>query len=75
MDNALEGMLVVSLEQAVAAAYCSRLLMEAGARVIKIERPAGAFARDYDRTVNGESTYFVWLNGGTDSVVMDLKCK
>ena len=72
--NALEGIMVVSLEQAVAAPYCSRLLMEAGARVIKIERPEGDFARDYDSVVNGESTYFVWLNGGKESVVMDLQC-
>ena len=72
-DNALEGMLVVSLEQAVAAPYCSRLLLEAGARVIKIERSEGDFARDYDSAVNGESTYFVWLNGGKESIALDLR--
>ncbi len=73
-QQALDGILVISLEQAVAAPYCSRLLLEAGARVIKVERTEGDFARDYDSAVNGESTYFVWLNGGKESVVMDLQC-
>ena len=63
-EKALSRKLVVSLEQAVAAPYCSRLLQEAGARIIKIERPEGDFARDYDTAVDGESTYFVWLNSG-----------
>ena len=64
---------MVSLEQAVAAPYCSRLLQEAGARIIKIERPEGDFAREYDTAVDGESTYFVWLNSGKESIVLDLR--
>lgn len=71
--NALSGILVVSLEQAVAAPYASRLLAEAGARIIKIEREDGDFARHYDTIVNGESAYFVWLNGGKESLVLDVK--
>lgn len=70
---ALDGILVVSLEQAVAAPYAARLLVEAGARVIKIEREDGDFARAYDTVVNGESTFFVWLNGGKESLVLDVK--
>jgi itaconate CoA-transferase len=60
----LEGLLVVSLEQAVAAPTCSCRLADAGARVIKIERPEGDFARGYDTLAHGESAYFVWLNRG-----------
>ena len=71
--SALEGTLVVSLEQAVAAPYCARLLAEAGARVIKIERDDGDFARHYDSVVNGESAYFVWLNNGKESLILDVK--
>ncbi len=70
----LDGLLVVSIEQAVAAPYASSRLAEAGARVIKIERPpAGDFAREYDSAVHGESTYFVWLNQGKESAVLDFK--
>ncbi|WP_159718817.1 CaiB/BaiF CoA transferase family protein [Geminicoccus flavidas] len=69
----LEGILVVSLEQAVAAPYASCRLADAGARVIKIERPEGDFARGYDHLVKGESAYFVWLNRGKQSVCLDLK--
>src|SRR3984893_16332347 len=69
---ALEGLLVVSLEQAVAAPTCSCRLADAGARVIKIERPEGDFARGYDDLARGESAYFVWLNRGKESVVLDL---
>src|SRR5258708_7374802 len=65
-------LLVVSLEQAVAAPMCTCRLADAGARVIKIERPEGDFARGYDNLVHGESAYFVWLNRGTESVVLDL---
>ena len=73
MTQALEGILVVSLEQAVAAPLCTARLADAGARVIKVERPEGDFARGYDHVVNGESAYFVWLNRGKESVVADLK--
>ena len=69
----LEGLLVVSLEQAVAAPYCTSRLADAGARVIKIERDGGDFARGYDAFVGGESSYFVWLNRGKESVVLDIK--
>jgi crotonobetainyl-CoA:carnitine CoA-transferase CaiB-like acyl-CoA transferase len=69
----LAGLLVVALEQAVAAPYCSSRLADAGARVIKIERPEGDFARGYDRHVHGESTYFVWINRGKESVALNLK--
>lgn len=73
MTKPLEGLLVVSLEQAVAAPYCSSRLADAGARVIKLERPEGDFARGYDRVVHGESAYFVWLNRGKESLAVDLK--
>src|SRR6478672_4335116 len=72
MPLPLEGLLVVSLEQAVAAPTCSCRLSDAGARVIKIERPEGDFARGYDSLARGESAYFVWLNLGKESVVLDL---
>ena len=68
----LEGLLVVSLEQAVAAPMCSCRLADAGARVIKVERPEGDFARTYDTLAGGECSYFVWLNRGKESVVLDL---
>lgn len=70
---ALDGLLVIALEQAVAGPYCSRLLAEGGARVIKLERPEGDFARAYDKVVKGDSAYFVWLNSGKESIVVDLK--
>ena len=73
MENALGGLLVVALEQAVAAPYVSARLADAGARVIKIERAAGDFARAYDSVVHGESAYFVWLNRGKESLVLDIK--
>jgi crotonobetainyl-CoA:carnitine CoA-transferase CaiB-like acyl-CoA transferase len=69
----LEGLLVVALEQAVAGPYASCKLADAGARVIKVERAEGDFARNYDKLVNGESSYFVWLNRGKESVCLDLK--
>ncbi len=69
----LEGVLVVSLEQAVAAPYCSSRLADAGARVIKVERPEGDFARGYDTAAGGLSSYFVWLNRGKESLVADIK--
>jgi crotonobetainyl-CoA:carnitine CoA-transferase CaiB-like acyl-CoA transferase len=68
----LEGIVVVALEQAVAAPWCSSRLADAGARVIKVERPGGDFARGYDSAVFGESSYFVWVNRGKESVVLDL---
>ncbi|MGB7184755.1 MAG: CaiB/BaiF CoA-transferase family protein [Burkholderiaceae bacterium] len=70
---ALEGVTVIALEQAVAVPYCTSRLADMGARVIKIERPGGDFARAYDSAVFGESTYFVWINRGKESVVLDLK--
>src|SRR3954451_23711 len=73
MPGDLEGILVVSVEQAVAAPYASSRLADAGARVIKVERPEGDFARRYDAYVNGESAYFVWLNRGKESAGLDLK--
>jgi itaconate CoA-transferase len=69
----LSGLLVVSLEQAVAAPYCSSRLADAGARVIKIERAEGDFARGYDKAAKGLSSYFVWLNRGKQSLVADIK--
>jgi crotonobetainyl-CoA:carnitine CoA-transferase CaiB-like acyl-CoA transferase len=69
----LQGLTVVSLEQAVAAPYCSSRLADAGARVIKIERPEGDFARGYDAAAKGWSSYFVWLNRGKQSLVADIK--
>jgi itaconate CoA-transferase len=72
MPLPLEGLLVVSLEQAVAAPMCSCRLADAGARVIKVERPEGDFAREYDHLVHGECSYFVWLNRGKESLTLDL---
>ena len=73
MTRPLDGILVVSLEQAVAAPFASRQLSDLGARVIKIERDAGDFARAYDNSVHGEASYFVWINRNKESVVLDLK--
>ena len=74
MPGDLEGLTVVSVEQAVAAPYLSSRLADAGARVIKVERPEGDFARGYDHLVHGvESAYFVWLNRGKESLCLDLK--
>jgi itaconate CoA-transferase len=72
-SSPLDGLLVLSLEQAVAAPYCSSRLADAGARVIKVERPEGDFARGYDAAVFGLSSYFVWLNRGKESLVADIK--
>jgi formyl-CoA transferase len=72
MPLPLSGLLVVSVEQAVAAPQCTCRLADAGARVIKVERPEGDFARQYDHVVHGESANFVWLNRGKESVVLDL---
>jgi len=73
-DLPLAGQMVVSIEQAVAAPYCSRLLADQGARVIKVERPDGGdFARAYDTRVGGEASYFVWCNRSKESLALDLK--
>lgn len=70
----LEGMTVVSLEQAIAAPYASRQLADLGARVIKVERPGvGDFARGYDTRVRGESSHFVWTNRSKESLTLDIK--
>ncbi|OUR80213.1 carnitine dehydratase [Alphaproteobacteria bacterium 46_93_T64] len=73
MTRPLDDIFVVSLEQAVAAPYLSSRLADAGARVIKVERPEGDFARQYDNVVNGESAYFVWLNRGKQSIQLNIK--
>ena len=73
MNKDLEGIQVITLEQAVAAPYASGKLAQAGARVIKIEREEGDFARRYDSDVNGLSAYFVWLNHGKESVCLNIK--
>jgi crotonobetainyl-CoA:carnitine CoA-transferase CaiB-like acyl-CoA transferase len=73
-DLPLSGLTVVALEQAVTGPFCSRQLVDLGARVIKIERvDGGDFARDYDGALNGLSAYFAWLNRGKESVVLDVK--
>jgi itaconate CoA-transferase len=71
----LEGITVIAVEQAVAAPFCSSRLADAGAHVIKVERPEGDFARGYDAAAKGQSSYFVWLNRGKDSAVVDLATK
>src|SRR5262245_16743299 len=72
MTRPLTSTLVVSLDQAVAAPLAARRLADAGARVIKLERPEGDFARHYDDVVKGQCTHYVWLNRGKESVVADL---
>jgi itaconate CoA-transferase len=70
----LQDITVVALEQAVAVPFATRQLADYGARVIKIERPgAGDFARGYDKTVNGLSSHFVWLNRSKESLALDVK--
>lgn len=70
----LDSLTVVSLEQAVAAPFATRQLADLGARVIKVERPDGGdFARRYDESVRGQSSYFVWLNRSKESVTLDVK--
>lgn len=73
LTQELDGILVVSLEQAVAAPYCGLLLANSGARVIKVERPDGDFARGYDAGADGQSTIFAWLNRGKESICLNLK--
>ncbi|MBT6566844.1 MAG: CoA transferase [Candidatus Puniceispirillum sp.] len=72
-EKELDGLFVVSIEQAVAAPYASCKLADAGARVVKIERSEGDFARKYDADARGNSSYFVWLNRGKESLCLDLK--
>ncbi len=70
----LAGITVVAVEQAAAAPFATRHLADLGARVIKVERPVeGDFARRYDETVHGQSSYFVWLNRGKESLTLDIK--
>ena len=73
MSKPLKDILVVALEHAVAAPFCTRLLADAGARIIKVERAEGDFARGYDTAVNGQSSYFTWLNYGKESLQLNLK--
>jgi itaconate CoA-transferase len=74
MSRPLDGVLVVSLEQAIAAPYCTRLLADQGARVIKVERPDGGdFARAYDTRARGLASHFVWTNRSKESLTLDLK--
>jgi itaconate CoA-transferase len=73
MNGSLRDILVVAIDQAVAAPYCTSRLADAGARVIKVERPGGDFARHYDTVAGGLSAYFVWLNRGKESIVLDVK--
>ncbi len=75
LNNELDGITVVSLEQAVAAPYCGLMLADAGARVIKVERPEGDFAREYDVGANGQSAIFAWLNRGKESICLNLKAE
>ena len=72
LNRELEGLLVVSMDQAVAAPYCALMLADAGARVIKVERIEGDFARGYDNGADGKSAFFAWLNRGKESVSVDL---
>ncbi len=69
----LDGILVISVEQALAAPLCTARLAESGARVIKIERAEGDFARGYDQAAEGSSSYFTWTNQGKDSAVLDFR--
>src|SRR6201992_4129854 len=71
----LQAIPVISAEHAVAAPFCSSRLADAGAHVIKIERPEGDFARGYEAAAKGQRSHFVWLNRGKDSVVVDLATK
>jgi crotonobetainyl-CoA:carnitine CoA-transferase CaiB-like acyl-CoA transferase len=74
MPRPLDGILVVSLEHAIAAPFCTRQLADLGARVIKVERPGtGDFARAYDDRANGLSSHFVWVNRSKESLTLDLK--
>ena len=69
----LDGILVLDLTRNLAGPFCTMILGDLGARVIKVERPEGDFARNYDRLAKGQSSYFVWLNRGKQSIALDLK--
>lgn len=70
----LDGITVVTLEQAIAAPFCTRQLADLGARVIKVERPgSGDFARGYDERVRGLASHFVWTNRSKESLTLDIK--
>ena len=72
--RALDGIIVVTLEHAIAAPFCTRQLADLGARVIKIERPGvGDFARGYDERVGGLASHFVWTNRSKESLTLDVK--
>ena len=73
LHKELDGLLVVSMDQAVAAPYCALMLADAGARVIKVERKEGDFARGYDKGADGKSVFFSWLNRGKESICVDIK--
>ena len=73
MSGPLDGILVVSMDQAVAAPFAASRLADAGARVIKVERTGGDFARAYDAVAHGQSTHFLWLNRGKESIELDIK--
>ena len=75
LNRELAGRVVISIEQAVAAPYCGLLLADAGARVIKVERPEGDFARGYDKGANGNSVIFAWLNRGKESICINLETR
>ncbi len=72
MSRPLDGILVVAIEQAVAAPLCTSRMIDAGARVIKVERAGGDFARFYDAAAQGDSSYFAWNNPGKESIVLDI---
>ena len=72
MHQPLKGLKVISLEQAVAAPFATARMADAGADVIKIERPEGDFARGYDQAAKGLSSYFVWLNPGKKTLILEL---
>lgn len=70
----LSGIVVVSVEQAIAIPFATRQLADLGATVLKIERPgSGDFARHYDGNVGGQSAFFVWANRGKHSIELDTK--
>src|SRR5258705_11049064 len=71
----LEGLIVIAVEQAVAAPFCSYRPEDGGSHVVKVERPEGDLERGYDAAAKGQSSYFVWLNRGKNSVVIDLATK